>query len=206
MKEGCGNCKFPEGTRRELLGFGSDRRCRSCLDWRKNHDEEAPPEMWPLFHKDRPGCQNSGRPETAGKGTLGFGETRRCQACHQYVNKYGEERPKHLWRMEYKFVPDKNVKTGCGNCGAEETIRSGWHGSGADRRCPACYGWRRDKKTERPEAIWAPRVMDGCKNCGKKEDNKIGSFWGFGDERRCRSCKQWSKRNKGEERPPHRWR
>ncbi|KAK4150800.1 hypothetical protein C8A00DRAFT_36588 [Chaetomidium leptoderma] len=171
----------------------------------------------PAIPSHTQGCGNPecSRPED-GTTFVGEGENRRCRACYRYRDDHGgKERPKEQVEWSRKVEVQLSLpQDGCKNPNClrrEGETRFHWHGE--DRRCAACYQWRKDHDGEERTKEQVELSLfneqqsrlpqDGCKkpNCLRPE-TEPGLFHGWADDRRCVPCHKW-RRDKGEERPKH---
>jgi hypothetical protein len=153
--------------------YGYQRRCTSCWAWLKSTltvGERTPGKTIPqvingvikVVIKD--GCKNPNclapepdhpkQPPRRPKGWVGDGDERRCPRCYDYRLRHkGKERPREVvLASPLRARPriDALQKDGCKNpnCSKKEGDATKFIKSGDDRRCVACYCWKRDHNGE----------------------------------------------------------
>ncbi|KAK0737895.1 hypothetical protein B0T18DRAFT_492024, partial [Schizothecium vesticola] len=223
-------------------GYSSERRCDHCWFWSSTHGgEERPQAEWgnnDIRHPPERQCQNPKCMQTLPVGNtvtsyvFSHGIFQRCTNCYTYIKRNGYERyatfVAKLPRVIRKpAVPEDtqtigailnlpNMRMGCQNenCRAQEGSGR-MHFEGTDRRCTACYYYKKNTAKERPrhvvEKTNAKRAkmpkkekvdLGGCRNehC-RRPESAGGLFSGKDENRRCDACYRYSRDHQGAERP-----
>ncbi len=161
VSKGCANCFEPEPEKPTVAWFGrgNERRCPTCIQYRRNHKQERPESLFAVPPRQpmvKDGCKNPNCMRTEEEMSKGVysGDDRRCARCRMHTKAH----PGYEWPVKESGVvvfhrPVINViKNGCGNCGkTEEEMGGRGVGSDGDRRCGRCYNHFRNWDREWPE-------------------------------------------------------